>query len=115
MLDSLRLSARDSKAFWARTPVGDIAARYFDASGAPIEGPVQDRVLAVDVDELRSIPTVIGLAAGQVKAPGVLGALRGHLVDVLVCDDSLARALLAGAAHPPTQTTSRTLLKTEAS
>jgi DNA-binding transcriptional regulator LsrR (DeoR family) len=97
VLDSLHLSAREAKAFWARRPVGDIAARYFDAEGLPIGGPVQDRVLAVTVEDLLKIPTVVGVAAGRVKAQGVLGALRGRLVDVLVCDDGLARALLAAA------------------
>lgn len=97
VLDSLHLSARESKAFWSRKPVGDIAARYFDAEGFPIGGPVADRVLAVTVDDLAKIPTVVGVAAGRVKASGVLGALRGRLVDVLVCDDALARAVLAAS------------------
>jgi DNA-binding transcriptional regulator LsrR (DeoR family) len=52
-------------------------------------------VLAVSVEDLLRIPTVVGVAAGRAKAEGVLGALRGHLLDMLVCDDSLARAVLA--------------------
>ena len=99
VLDSLHLSAREAKAFWARRPVGDIAARYFDAQGLPLDGPVQDRVLAVTVEDLLKIPTVVGVAAGRVKAAGVLGALRGRLVDALVCDDALARAVLAASGR----------------
>lgn len=95
VVDSLHLTAREAKRFWGRRPVGDIAARYFDAYGDPLDGPVQDRVLAVEVEDLLKIPTVVGVAAGRVKALGVLGALRGRLVDVLVCDDGLARAVLA--------------------
>lgn len=95
VLESLHLSAKEDKRFWAREPVGDIAARYFDAQGHPLDGAVQDRVLAVNVPDLLRIPTVVGVAAGRVKAPGVLGALRGRLIDVLVCDDGLARAVLA--------------------
>jgi DNA-binding transcriptional regulator LsrR (DeoR family) len=97
VIDSLHLSAREERAFWAREPVGDVAARYFDAQGRPITGVTQDRVLAVTVADLQAIPTVVGVAAGRVKAPGVLGALRGRLLDVLVCDDALARAVLAAA------------------
>ena len=75
-------------------PVGDIAARYFDAQGKPVLGPVHERVLAVTLSELAAIPTVVGVACGRVKAAGVLGAMRGRLIDVLVCDESLARAVL---------------------
>lgn len=98
VLDSLHLSAKDAKRFWSRQPVGDIAARYFDSHGRPLDGTVQDRILAVTIEDLLQIPTVVGVAAGRVKAPGVLGALRGRLIDVLVCDDGLARAVLAAEA-----------------
>lgn len=95
ILQSLDLSARTLKRFWDQQPVGDVAARYFDAHGRPVSGEVEGRVLAVSVEDLLRIPTVVGVAAGRAKAEGVLGALRGHLLDMLVCDDSLARAVLA--------------------
>lgn len=95
VLSALNLSPLDEKRFWECEPVGDIAARYFDATGREILGEVHDRVLAVTQADLLSIPTVVGVASGRVKTPGVLGALRGHLVDVLVCDEGLARAVLA--------------------
>lgn len=95
ILRSLDLSKGQSKDFWGQRPVGDIAARYFDQSGKSVTGPVQDRVLAVALEDLVNIPTVVGVAEGRAKVPGVLGALRGHLIDVLVCDESLARGVLA--------------------
>jgi DNA-binding transcriptional regulator LsrR (DeoR family) len=55
---------------------------------------VNQRVLAVTLDDLRSIPTVAGVAAGAEKAPGILGALRGEFVDVLICDQQAARSVL---------------------
>jgi DNA-binding transcriptional regulator LsrR (DeoR family) len=61
---------------------------------------VHDRVLAVELDDLRRIPTVIGVATGVEKAPGVLGALRGELVDGLITDASLALALLSEPLKP---------------
>ena len=95
ILDLLNLGKKDLKAFWAAGPVGDVAARYYDASGQQVHGPVEDRVLAISLDELVAIPNVIGVATGRAKTPGVLGALRGRLVDSLVCDESLARSVLA--------------------
>ena len=72
-----------------------MCARYFDIDGRPVGGPVDERVLAVSLADLRRIPTVVGLASGKEKAPGVLGALRGRILDVLVCDAGTARAVLA--------------------
>ena len=56
---------------------------------------MHDRVLAIELDQLRGIPTVIGVATGAEKAPGVLGALHGGLVDGLIADAGLALALLS--------------------
>ena len=64
-------------------------------------GQVADRILAIDLDDLRSIPNVVGVAYGRAKTPGVLGALRGRIVDSLVCDEVLARALLSERASAP--------------
>jgi DNA-binding transcriptional regulator LsrR (DeoR family) len=97
ILSSLNLSAEEEKAFWAAEPVGDVAARYFTATGAPVRGAVEDQVLGVSLSELTEIPNVVGVASGRAKTPGVLGALRGHVIDSLVCDESLARSVLSHA------------------
>ena len=89
--------AKERKAFWAAEPVGDIAARYYDAAGHPIHGAVDERILGIALEDLISIPHVVGVAHGRAKAPGVLGAIRGHLIDSLVCDETLARSLLSDA------------------
>jgi DNA-binding transcriptional regulator LsrR (DeoR family) len=43
---------------------------------------------------------VIGVATGVEKARGVLGALRGALIDGLITDASLALALLSEPRRP---------------
>lgn len=97
LLDAMNLSAEERARFDAANPVGDVCARFFDANGRPVTGAVHDRVLAVSLADLAAIPTVAAVAVGQEKAGGVLGALRAKVLDVLLCDTSLARALLA---HP---------------
>lgn len=99
VLDSFALTGDDAAHLAAAAPVGDIASRYFDAQGAPVLGAVHDRVLAVTLEELAAIPLVVGVATGRVKTDAVLGALRGRLVDVLVCDETLARSVL-GRVRP---------------
>ena len=94
LLESAHLSAEERAAFDAAPPAGDILARFFDDHGITLDTPLRDRVLALDLDEVRAIPTVVGVAAGAEKARGILGALRGGLIDVLITDQSAAAAAL---------------------
>lgn len=103
IISALALDDEERAQLRKAQPVGDIAARYFDAEGAPVLGAVHDRVLAATLEDLAAIPMVVGLAYGRVKAEGVLGALRGRLIDVLICDESLAHAVLS--AEPPAHST----------
>jgi DNA-binding transcriptional regulator LsrR (DeoR family) len=75
--------------------VGEIAGRMFDAAGAAVPSALDDRVLGVGLEQLRRIPRVIGLAHDARRSRAVQAALTGGLVDFLVCDAGLARALLA--------------------
>ena len=95
LLDALGLSPAQRAAFDASGAVGDVCARYFDLSGREVSSVVTDRVLAVTLDDLRAIPTVAGVAAGREKALGILGALRGRIIDVLICDQVAARSVLS--------------------
>lgn len=101
---SLRLTPSEAKQFWDAEPVGDVAARYYDAFGRPVRGAVEDRILAVSLEDLAQIPNVVGLAHGRAKATAALGALRGRIIDSLVCDEALARSVLSASrvSDPPT-------------
>jgi DNA-binding transcriptional regulator LsrR (DeoR family) len=74
-------------------PVAEIPARY-DLDGTEVTTPIADRVLALSLDDLRRIPTTVAVAATRDKAPSILGALRGRLLDVLICDEQAARSVL---------------------
>jgi DNA-binding transcriptional regulator LsrR (DeoR family) len=100
LIDSLALTDRERAQFEASGAVGDVCGRFFDLDGEEPATVVAERVLAVSLDDLRRIPTVAGVAAGQAKAPGILGALRGRVVDVLVCDETACRAVLALDQRP---------------
>jgi len=94
IINGLGLSPAELDEFLAKGPVGDTCCRFFDAAGRPVSGVVRDRVLAVELEDLRRIPVVIGVVTGADKAPGVLGALHGKVVDGLIADAGLALALL---------------------
>ena len=46
------------------------------------------------LDTLRNLPYCIGMAASREKVPAIMGALHGHLINVLITDESTATILL---------------------
>lgn len=102
IIDAMALSPADRAELDAMSPAGDICARYYDINGVPVASrAVHDHVIAVDLDDLRRVPMVVGVTSGRVKAPGLVGALRGGHLDVLICDEAAARAALALDAATP--------------
>jgi DNA-binding transcriptional regulator LsrR (DeoR family) len=92
------ISRRDRQRLQAQGAVGDMSTRFFNAEGEPVH-VLDDRLIAVEWEQLKAIPLVIAMAAGLEKRAAVLGALRAGCIDVLVTDESTARAVLkAGRA-----------------
>jgi len=77
-----------------RGAVGDINLRYFDQAGQLVSSDLNDRVIGLTLDEIRSIKKVVGIAGGEEKLNAVLGAVRGGLINVLVTDHITAEKLV---------------------
>lgn len=77
-----------------RGMVGNIALRFYDADGRPVEHEVNDRIIALDLEQITRIPRVIGVAGGPDKLESIRAALCGSLINVLVTDDRTATRLL---------------------
>jgi DNA-binding transcriptional regulator LsrR (DeoR family) len=78
--------------------VGEISGALIDSGGNPLTTPLSRRLIGVTGEQLRAIGTVISVAYGRKKAPAVLAALRGGLVNGLITHSGLARALLDAAS-----------------
>ncbi len=74
--------------------VGDVLGNYFDIEGRPVSSPHQERLVALSVETLRQIPTVVATASEPEKPAAILGTLRAGGVSVLVIDEANARAVL---------------------
>lgn len=74
----------------AADPAGDVCARFLDDDGAELDTPLRERVLAIELDELRAIPTVVGVLNGRDKGRALRAAMRGGLLDVVVTDQYAA-------------------------
>ncbi len=75
--------------------VADTLGQLFDAAGRVVPHPVSDRMLAVDLDDLRGRDVIL-LAAGIEKLAAIDGLLRSGLVRGIIIDGDTA-ALLPSA------------------
>ncbi len=74
--------------------VGETCGRFFDIHGRFEQFAINERVIGIDLPDLRQIPRVIAVARGLPKAKSILGALRGRYLTVLATDDETAQAVL---------------------
>ncbi len=77
-----------------RGVVGNIGLRFFDRQGQPVPGPLDERVIGITLEELRSTPRAIGVAGGESKVEAIHACLTGKLVNVLVTDKFTAEKLI---------------------
>lgn len=75
--------------------VGDVCARHYDIHGRILDIELNQRVVGLELEALHQIDQVIGVAGGATKAKAILGALKGHHVNVLITDDTAAKKILA--------------------
>jgi lsr operon transcriptional repressor len=74
--------------------VGDLAGRFFDSEGQPIEDEWDRRIIGLTLSQISRIPTRVVAAGGLEKTEAILAAIRGRLVSVLITDERVATALL---------------------
>lgn len=72
----------------------DMGGVFVRADGTPLKTSFNDRMVQISSAQMKAIPEVIGIPYGLTKAPAVLAAVRGGMVNSLVTHSSLARALI---------------------
>jgi DNA-binding transcriptional regulator LsrR (DeoR family) len=85
----------DQQRLRALGAVGDICMRFFDADGKSVTSALDERVIAISVDQIKRAPRTVAVAGGQRKFTAIRAALRGHWVDTLITDLGVAQRLLA--------------------
>ncbi len=74
--------------------VGNVCGYHYTIDGSLLDIDLNRRLVGIDLTKLAKIPTVIGISAGVLKAEGILGALRGRYINVLITDEPTARKIL---------------------
>ena len=75
--------------------VGDILLRFYDDLGRPVASSFNNRVISMQLEQLRQVERSIGVAGGARKFKAIQGALRGQWINVLITDRSTAERLIA--------------------
>jgi DNA-binding transcriptional regulator LsrR (DeoR family) len=91
--------------------VGEICGRFIDHEGDECATGWRDRVISVQIDQLRKIPEVIGVVSGGDRSAALLAAIKGGIIKSLVIDEVGASALLAVPSLPELKTTRRKVRK----
>ncbi|WP_391557665.1 sugar-binding transcriptional regulator [Robertmurraya sp.] len=76
--------------------VGDICYNFINKFGKPVDNSWNERVIAIELEKLKAIPLVIGVASGLEKVQAIKAALEGGLIHVLITDEATGNALVEG-------------------
>jgi DNA-binding transcriptional regulator LsrR (DeoR family) len=74
--------------------VGDIGLRYLCADGRPVDTPLNDRVIGIELEQLKRTPRSVAVAGGPGKTEAIQAALVGGWINCLVTDTYTAERLL---------------------
>lgn len=81
----------------AEGAVGETSGWHFDIQGRAKRFEVNNRVIALNLEDVKNIPHVVAVACGMAKRRSILGALRGGYLQALATDDITAAAVLEEA------------------
>ncbi|WP_455543585.1 sugar-binding transcriptional regulator [Intestinibacter sp.] len=84
----------DIKTFKEKKAAGDICLNVYDINGDVYDYEYNKCVFGMDIQKLRNVDKVIGVACGMEKLNAIMGALNGRYINVLAVNYSLAEALL---------------------
>ena len=74
--------------------VGDVLNHFMDKDGNLIQTEIEDRVISTDLDKLRQLKNVVGVAGGKDKVSAIKAVLNGGYLNVLITDSETAAELL---------------------
>jgi lsr operon transcriptional repressor len=78
----------------AKGAVGDVLGQFLDSRGKPINHGINRRALALPLDKLAAVRTVMLIAGGGNKTRIIAAALKGGFSNVLITDEKTAASAL---------------------
>jgi DNA-binding transcriptional regulator LsrR (DeoR family) len=75
--------------------VGDICGHFFDINGNEKTSAFAERIVGIELVDIKQAILSIGVAGGPDKAAPLLGAIRGQFINVLISDEQTVHSILA--------------------
>jgi deoxyribonucleoside regulator len=91
MMKSGYFNKEDITKFKKEGAVGDICLQFYNINGEFINFKFNKRVIGINLDDIKKIKTVVGVACGNYKIDAIIGALNGNFIDVLITNYSTAK------------------------
>lgn len=73
---------------------GDICSRFYDINGNLIQTSLTDKTITIELEQLKKARYTIGVAESHEKVSGIIGALNGGYINVLVTTEETAQEIL---------------------
>lgn len=73
---------------------GDVVSRFYDNHGQPVASQLDQKIIGIELAQLKNAKIRIGVAESVEKARGILGALNGGYLTTLVTTEETAKAIL---------------------
>ncbi|MFK7992924.1 MAG: sugar-binding transcriptional regulator [Granulosicoccus sp.] len=74
--------------------VAELSQRFLNASGEQVLLPLNERVIGMNLEQLREVPRVVALAGGQSKTQAIDATLKSGVINTLVTDKFTAERLV---------------------
>ncbi|OCW58698.1 sugar-binding transcriptional regulator [Hoeflea olei] len=85
---------QDLEDYIARGAVGVLCGRFIDAEGNPVSGPLDNRMMGIELHELRHRDMGILVSIGEERVPAAVAAIRGGYATHVVTNQSCAAAMM---------------------
>lgn len=86
-------SNEEWKRYRDRNAKAVLVGRFLDADGQVLEGDFEKRLMGIELDQFKAVPTRILVVGGVAKLDAVLATIAGEYVTHLVVDEELAELL----------------------
>jgi DNA-binding transcriptional regulator LsrR (DeoR family) len=97
LLASGMITAAESRELERAGAVGEMLGRFVDAAGRPVDADINERALAVRLEELEG-RRVVAVAGGRGKARAIAAVLESRVITGLITDETTAREVVELAA-----------------
>lgn len=88
------VSTEDLELLRSAGAIGDVCSHFFDAEGRDVGQFIEERLIGLSRETLKSVARRVGFAGGLRKVEPIISAAKGGWINVLVTDSTTAKAML---------------------